>query len=367
MTEVKYNVIGLMSGTSLDGLDIAFCRFSVDNNVWKHEILNTQTIPYSEHWKQRILSLEKADALSFQQTNMDYGHYLGGLVSDFIIRHTIKADFVASHGHTIFHQPEKKLTVQIGAGSAISSRCNLSVVCDFRTLDVALGGQGAPLVPIGDKLLFSEYDFCLNLGGFANVSYNLLSPSGEGLGERSRIAYDICPVNIVMNAIAEKRGKAFDENGAMAKEGMLSGYLLNEFNQLGFYKMLMDSPKSLGKEWVIKHINPIIELYEISDEDLLRTFCEHIAFQIGKSLKSKPKGKVLVTGGGAYNQFLIGCIKQHTEHEIIIPDNKTIEYKEALIFAFLGVLRMRNEVNCLQSVTGASRDNCGGAVYTANA
>lgn len=354
MGAVNYNVIGLMSGTSLDGLDIAFCRFTVDNSVWTYEIVCAQTIAYPENWKQTILSLEKTDALTFQKANVDYGHYLGGLVSDFIIRHSIKADFVASHGHTIFHQPDKKLTVQIGAGSAIASKCNLPVACDFRTLDVALGGQGAPLVPVGDKLLFSEYDFCLNLGGFANVSYQ---HNGE------RCAYDICPVNIVMNAIAEKNGKAFDENGDMAREGMLSGYLLNEFNQLGFYKMIMDSPKSLGKEWVLKNIDPLIEQYEISDADLLRTFCEHIAFQIGKSLKSKPKGKILVSGGGAYNKFLMECIKQHTEHEIIIPDKKTIEYKEALIFAFLGVLRMRNEVNCLKSVTGASRDNCGGTIY----
>lgn len=377
MGAVNYNVIGLMSGTSLDGLDIAFCRFTVDNSVWTYEIVCAQTIAYPENWKQTILSLEKTDALTFQQVHADYGHYLGGLVSEFIMRNNIKADFVASHGHTIFHQPDKKLTVQIGAGSAIASKCNLPVVCDFRTLDVALGGQGAPLVPIGDKMLFPEYDFCLNLGGFANVSYDLPSPSGEGsslpagqAGLRSRIAYDICPVNIVMNTIAEKKGKPFDENGAMAKEGMLSGYLLNEFNQLGFYKMIPDSPKSLGKEWVIKNINPLIEQYEISDEDLLRTFCEHIAFQIGKSLKNKPKGlpagevgKILVTGGGAYNTFLIECIQQHTEHQLVIPDKKTIEYKEALIFAFLGVLRTRNEVNCLKSVTGASRDNCGGTVY----
>ncbi len=354
MGAVNYNVIGLMSGTSLDGLDIAFCRFTVDNSTWKYEIVSAQTIAYPEEWKQTILSLEKTDALTFQKVHVDYGHHLGGLVSEFIMRNNIKADFVASHGHTIFHQPAKKLTVQIGAGSAISSKCNLPVVCDFRTLDVALGGQGAPLVPIGDKMLFSEYDFCLNLGGFANVSYE-----HNGL----RVAYDVCPVNIVMNAIAEKNGKAFDENGNMAKEGMLSGYLLNEFNQLGFYKMIMDSPKSLGKEWVIKNINPLIEQYEISDEDLLRTFCEHIAFQVGKSLKSKPKGKILVTGGGAYNQFLIECMQQQTEHQLVIPDKKTIEYKEALIFAFLGVLRMRNEVNCLKSVTGASRDNCGGSIY----
>ncbi|MCX6296401.1 MAG: anhydro-N-acetylmuramic acid kinase [Bacteroidetes bacterium] len=349
-----YHVIGLMSGTSLDGLDIAFCRFSLDHDKWKYEILKAQTIPYSEHWKKVILGLETADALTFQQTNVDYGNYLGGMVSEFIIRNSIKADFVASHGHTIFHQPDKKLTVQIGSGSAISAKCNLPVVCDFRTLDVALGGQGAPLVPVGDKLLFPEYDFCLNLGGFANVSY-------EYKGQR--IAYDICPVNIVMNAIAEKSGYAYDDGGGMAKEGMLSAYLLNEFNQIGFYKMLMDSPKSLGKEWVIKNIDPIIAKYEISDIDMLRTFCEHIAFQIAKSLKNKPKGKILVSGGGAYNLFLIERIKHHTEHQLIIPDKNTLEYKEALIFAFLGILRMRNETNCLKSVTGAMRDNCGGAIY----
>ncbi|CAN5336890.1 anhydro-N-acetylmuramic acid kinase [soil metagenome] len=316
MVQGIYNVIGLMSGTSLDGLDIAFCRFSVDNNEWKYELLNCQTIAYPEHWKQKLLCLETANAQTFEQVNVDYGHYLGGLVSDFIVRHSIKADFVASHGHTIFHQPDKKLTVQIGSGSAISSKCNLPVVCDFRTLDVALGGQGAPLVPIGDKLLFAEYDFCLNLGGFANVSY-------EFKGER--IAYDISPVNIVMNAIAERNGKPFDDGGKMAKEGMLSGYLLNELNQIGFYKMIMDSPKSLGKEWVVKNINPLLEQYEIADTDLLNTFCEHIAFQIAKSLKSKPPGKILVTGGGVYNQFLMECIQKQTEHQVVVPEKNTIE------------------------------------------
>ncbi len=353
MSAETYRVIGLMSGTSLDGLDIAFCRFSVDKNNWKYEVLSAQTIPYPEHWKNTLLSLENTDALSFQKAHVDYGHYLGGLVADFCIRHSVKADFVASHGHTIFHQPEKKLTVQIGSGTAIASKCNLPVVFDFRSLDVALGGQGAPLVPVGDQLLFSEYDFCLNLGGFANVSYQF---------KGQRIAYDICPVNIVMNDIAARNGKAFDDGGAMAREGMLGGYLLNEFNQIGFYKMTMDSPKSLGKEWVIKNIDPLIAQYEVSDADLLRTFCEHIAFQIGKSLKNKPKGKILVTGGGAYNTFLMECIQQHTEHQLVVPDNNTVEYKEALIFAFLGVLRMRNEVNCLKSVTGASRDNCGGTI-----
>ncbi|MGZ4158792.1 MAG: anhydro-N-acetylmuramic acid kinase, partial [Bacteroidia bacterium] len=286
-----YNVIGLMSGTSLDGVDVAFCRFTVDNNKWSYDLIHAETVPYSPEVKSRLLSMESADAITFLQTHTDYGLFLGMLVSDFIIRHTIKADFVSSHGHTIFHQPEKKLTVQIGMGSAIAARCKLPVVCDFRSLDVALGGQGAPLVPVGDKLLFSEYDFCLNLGGFANISY-------EHKGER--IAYDICPVNIVMNPICEQLGKPFDDKGEIARSGMLSNYLLNEFNQIGFYKALADSPKSLGKEWVIKNIDPLLNTYELSENDLLRTFCEHIAFQVGKALKNKSKGKILITGGGAY-------------------------------------------------------------------
>lgn len=350
----EYNVIGIMSGTSLDGVDLAFCRFVYSTNKWDFKIMCAETIAYTDSWKQVLLSLENTDALTFQQTHTDYGLYLGGLVSDFIINNSIKVDFVASHGHTIFHQPEKKLTVQIGAGNAIASKCKLPVVCDFRSLDVALGGQGAPLVPIGDKLLFSEYDYCLNLGGFANVSYEY---------KGKRIAYDICPVNIVMNAICESIGKPFDDGGLMAKEGLVSRYLLNELNELAYYKQTLNAPKSLGKEWVIKNVDPLLDCYELAEPDLLRTFCEHIAFQIGRSLKDKPQGKLLITGGGAYNSFLIDCIKQQTMHQLIIPDKKTIEFKEALIFAFLGVLRMRNEINCLASVTGAQKDNCGGAVY----
>jgi len=350
----EYHVIGLMSGTSLDGLDIAFCRFLFENNKWSYEIIQTETILYTDYWKQKLVWLETADALTFQLANVEYGNYLGLRVSDFIIKNNLKADFVSSHGHTIFHQPENKLTVQIGSGSAIASKCKLPVVCDFRSLDVALGGQGAPLVPIGDMLLFSEYDYCLNLGGFANVSYQY---NGQ------RIAFDICPVNIVMNAIAERLGMPYDAEGEIAKEGMLSHYLLNELNQLGYYKSTLNTPKSLGKEWVIKNVKPLLEMYELDEKDLLRTFCEHIAVQISKSLQNKTRGKVLVTGGGAYNTFLIDRISKNTNHDLVIPDKNFIEHKEAMIFAFLGVLRMRNEINCLKSVTGASVDCSGGSVY----
>lgn len=349
----EYNVIGLMSGTSLDGVDLAFCRFIVDNNKWNYEIVHAQTLEYPAHWKSRLSTLEQENALTFQQTNTDYGLYLGQLVSDFIIKNNIKADFVSSHGHTIFHQPEHKLTVQIGSGAAIAANCKLPVVCDFRTLDVALGGQGAPLVPIGDKLLFSEFDYCLNLGGFANISYE-----EKGV----RIAYDVCPVNIVMNAIAEKMGCAYDDKGEMARSGMTSPYILNELNQLPYFKKSPNSPKSLGKEWVNENVFPLFSQYEIADIDILNTYCEHIAYQISKTIKES-KAKVLVTGGGAYNEFLMECIKKEVSAEIVIPDKKVIEFKEALIFAFLGVLRMRNEPNSLRSVTGAREDSCGGSIY----
>lgn len=349
-----YNVIGLMSGTSLDGLDIAFCRFTVDKNKWDYEIVKAETKAYSEEWKRKLLSLEKADALAFQEIHTDFGFYCGRLVSDFIIKHGIKVDFVSSHGHTVFHQPDKRITVQAGSGSAIAAACKMPVVCDFRSLDVALGGQGAPLVPIGDRLLFAGFDYCLNLGGFANISYE---------HESKRIAYDICPVNIVMNVICQKSGKPYDDKGAIARSGMVSPFLLNEFNQLSFYKIPVHSPKSLGKEWVITNIDPILDQFEIQENDLLRTFCEHIAVQISKTVASKKSGTLLITGGGTYNDFLIERIKELVPLEVVIPDSETIEFKEALIFAFLGVLRFRNEVNCLKSVTGARQDNCGGAIY----
>jgi anhydro-N-acetylmuramic acid kinase len=355
----EYKVIGLMSGTSLDGVDIAFCRFTFNDSKWSYTIEIGETIAYSTAWKKSLLALENADAFTFEQINVDYGFYLGELVADFIQKHNIAADFVSSHGHTIFHQPTKKLTVQIGAGSAIAAKCNLPIVCDFRSLDVALGGQGAPLVPIGDKLLFEKFDFCLNLGGFANISYNLTSPNREAL----RHAFDICPVNIVMNAICATLGKEYDNEGELARNGKLNISLLNELNQLPFYHLALNSPKSLGKEWVIENIQPLLNKYTLAAADFLRTFCEHVAIQIAASINDKKQGEILVTGGGTFNTFLMECIQKHTTHQLSIPSKKTIEFKEALIFAFLGVLRMRKEINCLKSVTGAERDNCGGAVY----
>lgn len=356
-----------MSGTSLDGVDIAYCTFSFDNNRWAYKIIAAETIPYNREWQLRLQTTEKASGIDLALTDSEYGHYLGKRVNAFIKKHDIAPDFVASHGHTIFHQPKKGLTTQIGHGAAIAAECDIPVVCDFRTKDVALGGQGAPLVPIGDELLFSDYSFCLNLGGFANVSYKR---NGK------RMAYDICPANIVLNALSIKLGKKYDPNGTLARKGKINDDLLKQLNALKYYKQ--EPPKSLGKEWVLETIFPVLKKSGSNPFDMLRTYTEHISMQIAK-VNDQLKFKVLkpssitgriktspsmyITGGGTYNGFLLERIKAYSTNRIIIPDKNTIEFKEALIFAFLGVLRWRNETNCLRSVTGAKADSSVGCIY----
>jgi anhydro-N-acetylmuramic acid kinase len=350
---VKYKVIGLMSGTSLDGLDLAYCEFSHENNKWVYTIRCAETIAYSGSWRERLANVESGSALDLVTTDVEYGHLIGRLTHEFIGRHHLQPDFIASHGHTVFHQPAKKITCQIGRGAAIAAETGLAVVCDFRSTDVALGGQGAPLVPAGDKLLFGNFEFCLNIGGFANISYEQ---------DSKRIAFDTCPANIVLNHLAAREGHDFDPGGTMARKGCIDKELLSKLNTLPYYNL--PPPKSLGKEWVTEHVFPLLAVPERSTNDLLATFCEHIAIQIAASAVAGDRGsKLLLTGGGAWNEFLTERIRAHAAPEIIIPDANTVNYKEALIFAFLGTLRWRNEANCLMSVTGAARDSSGGAIY----
>lgn len=353
------NLIGLMSGTSLDGLDIAFCQFSpVAENEVNFEIMYAQTLPYSQEWAQRLATLHLADALTFVQTDRDLGRYMGEAVATFCKKYQVRPDYVASHGHTIFHQPEKGITAQIGYGAAVAAACQFPVVCDFRSLDVALGGQGAPLVPIGDKLLFSQYDYCINLGGIANISFDTATGS--------RVAFDICPANMILNAWAQKLGKPYDYNGQWAATGSIDENLLQKLNALPFYTQIY--PKSLGREWVELNFIPLLEQSGLSEKDVLATVCRHIAMQVARSLtpKSQAKSKIMITGGGALNQHLAKEITTQigAQGEVIVPNEKIINFKEALIFAFLGMLRVHNKINCLQSVTGASRDNVGGVIYT---
>ncbi len=348
----EYKVIGLMSGTSLDGVDVAFCVFKEISGKWDFEIVKAETFPYENYWIKKLKNLHSKDALTFVKIHSEYGYFLGKLTSLFLSKHKLKPDFISSHGHTIFHQPDKSITFQIGDGAAIATNTRLPVVCDFRSLDVKLGGQGAPLVPVGDKKLFSEYDFCLNLGGFANVSFDK---------KGKRIAFDICPVNIILNELASELNKKFDDKGEIAASGIINKNLLTELNNLEFYKK--SPPKSLSKEWLEKFFIPVINYYQIPIKDKLRTITEHIAMQVSASTLNSSLKKIFVTGGGVFNDFLIKRIKAQTNHQIIIPDERIIKFKEALIFAFLGVLRLRIEVNCLKSVTGARKDNIGGVVY----
>ncbi|MDA3779527.1 MAG: anhydro-N-acetylmuramic acid kinase [Bacteroidales bacterium] len=346
----NYTAIGIMSGTSLDGLDIALVKFTKDN-AWSFTVLKSETYNYSDKLKTLLSSAENLSAREFLLFHNSYGKYIGEIVNVFLKDEEIKPSLIASHGHTIFHQAEKNFTFQIGNGAVIAKETGITTVSDFRTLDIALNGQGAPLVPIGDKFLFSEYDYCLNIGGFANISFQK---------NNKRIAFDICPANIITNYLCNKIDREYDNKGGIGRSGLVNKKLLTELNNIKFY--LQKGPKSLGKEWLIKEFIPIIEKYDISVADILRTLYEHIAIQIACISNSSEKKKILVTGGGAYNEFLIERIKHHSKNNIVLPSKNIIDFKEAIIFAFLGILRSRNEINTLSSVTGALRDSSGGVI-----
>ncbi|MBT3588416.1 MAG: anhydro-N-acetylmuramic acid kinase [Flavobacteriaceae bacterium] len=357
MKKLTYHVLGVMSGTSLDGIDVAEIIFNVsENGTWDYKIISSETVSYAKGWKYK---LQKAISFSEQKLialNSEYTLYLAKVISEFISRKKIsKLDAVCSHGHTILHQPQKGITLQIGNLLEIASLINQKVVCDFRVQDLNLGGNGAPLVPIGDRLLFSEYDYCLNLGGFANVSFE------EKIKQQKskRVAYDVCPVNIVLNYLAEQKGYLFDESGDLARSGKLSKELFQQLNDLPFYKMA--PPKSLGLEWVKKEVFPLLKSSAISIEDQLHTITEHVAFQLSNQFKKD--SNILVTGGGTYNSYLLERITHYKTINLIIPSPELIEYKEALIFGLLGILKLRNENNCLKSVTGAKKDHSSGVIF----
>lgn len=349
MQPAVFHAIGLMSGTSLDGLDVCFARFE-KKECWEFEILKAETLPYSPAWESRLADAIHLPSEALLELHSGYGFYLGKCVKNFIQKHQLQSvDLIASHGHTVFHQPQKKFTLQIGDGRAIKLETGLPVIYDFRSQDVLMGGNGAPLVPIGDELLFSRYEACLNLGGFSNISLKI---------NNQRVAFDIAPVNIILNVPARHFHKKFDENGDLARTGHISEDLLSELNLLAFYQQ--PCPKSLGIEWCNEYIFPLCK--ETPPLDLLATFTEHASVQISKVLNENQLKKVLFTGGGTYNSFLIEKIRARTAAEIIIPGKELIDFKEALIFAFMGVLRLNNEVNVLGSATGSSKDHCSGVI-----
>lgn len=356
MNNSSYHVIGLMSGTSGDGLDLAYCSFE-KSEQWHFEILGAITIPFPSNLGENLKSAHLLNSHDLNFLDVDFGKWMGEQVKKFCQEKKISPLAVCSHGHTVFHQPQKGLTLQIGNGWALKQASGFKVINDFRMLDVQLGGQGAPLVPIGDQLLFPEMDFCINLGGIANISM-------EWEGER--IAFDCSPFNLLLNPIAEKLGKPYDEDGKWAREGNVNQDLLEKLNQVPFYQI--KGAKSLGREDMEEVFSPIIQKSSIPDKDKLATLTEHFAIQIASIIHTYAQNevpKVLITGGGAYHKYFLERLDGQLESKWkkFEASNELIEFKEALIFGFLGVLRLRGENNCLASVTHAKTDSSGGTIF----
>ncbi|MGB7395103.1 MAG: anhydro-N-acetylmuramic acid kinase [Pricia sp.] len=352
-----YEILGLMSGTSLDGLDLAFCHIWQTGLDWKFNIKDTKSVSYSPEMQRKLrdsIFLPAEELLNFHNS---YGTWLGEQAKLFIEEHNLKVECIASHGHTTHHRPEKGLTFQIGSGQHLANASGQTVICDFRTNDVALGGQGAPVVPIGDKLFFGDYDFCLNLGGIANVSFDR---DGE------RIAYDIGLANMLLNHITRKNDLDFDEGGKRAQSGQINLNLLKKLNDLEYYRLPF--PKSIGYEWFVEKVIPLVDATDDSMENLLCTgvhhICEKIAVQVEVNSRKK-ENTLLATGGGALNDFLIQTLREKlgADTQVTAPERKLIEFKEALVFALMAVLRMEGKINVLRSVTGAERDSTGGVLF----
>ncbi len=350
-----YHVLGVMSGTSLDGLDLAMVKLQYEHQTWAFELLATDSIPYAEDWKQSIKLAFNKNKDTLEQLDRKFGEFIGTKSMELIVSSGSTPDFIASHGHTIFHQPDKGVTVQIGSASAINDISGIPVINDFRSMDVSLGGQGAPLVPMADRHLFGGFTYCLNLGGIANVSFE---------SENGRIAFDICPINMVLNYLVEDKGLAFDEGGKLARSGQLDDSLFKALNAIPYCQA--PAPKSLGYEDFLSDWKPLIDQAQITVEDKLRTVIEHCAYQIAKSIENtspSDQATVLATGGGAFNDFFIKRLRHFLKVSVSVPSEEIIEFKEAIAFALLGVLRFRNEPNCLASVTGAKIDCSGGEMY----
>lgn len=362
-----YKVIGLMSGSSLDGLDIVYAELHEYAGKWNYEILAADCYPYSAEWSEKLKGATDLNARDYQLLHTAYGHYLGEQVSRFIEAHGLhfQVALVASHGHTTFHLPAQGMTAQLGDGAALAAKTGLPVVSDLRALDVAFGGQGAPIVPIGEKLLLKEYSLFLNLGGIANITFN--TPD-------KYIAFDICPANRVLNIIAGKAGKDYDAGGEMAALGQVHAGLLQQLNELDYYRQ--PAPKSLANSFGTDEVYPLVHSFGLPHNDELRTYTEHIVQQVKKSIDHGPwsmvregneeRAKLLVTGGGAFNTFLIQRLSEELDElniDVVVPDEKLVQYKEALVMALIGVLRWRQEYNTLASVTGAQRDSIGGALW----
>jgi len=355
--EKTFQVLGMMSGTSLDGLDLVICELAQSGETWRYTVHQADTLAYPKAWEESLKNAVKLDAPELLRLHSAYGTYLGEKAGEFLADGHHQVDFIASHGHTVFHQPERGFTFQLGAGQTLANAAGLPVICDFRSADVALGGQGAPLVPIGDRLLFGAHDYCLNLGGIANISFEK---------DGRRIAYDIAPANMLLNYLVKDLPIPFDKDGSIAAKGKVDTAFLAQLNGLGYYRL--PYPKSMGWEWFDTEMVPLLQNSPLALPDQLRTAVQHIAQQVANAIQdSLPpiQSKLLVTGGGAKHLLLIEILRELVSERmsVTVPDPLIIDFKEAIVFALLGVLKSTGQVNCLASVTGARTDSCGGQLF----
>jgi anhydro-N-acetylmuramic acid kinase len=353
-----YNVIGLMSGSSLDGLDIALVELTEIRGAWTYVFTATECVPYEGDFAGKLARASALPVPQFLRLHTEYGHWLGARVLDFIEKHGLdhKVHFLASHGHTVFHDPATKTTTQIGDGAAIAAVVGLPVISDLRNVDVALGGQGAPIVPIGDQLLFGQYPYLLNLGGIANLTVQ---------NADSAMAFDVCAANAPLNRLARRQGNDFDADGAGARRGTVNASILGRLNAAPYLRQ--SAPKSLSNEATLTMAEPALSA-DAATDDLLATMCEHIAEQVTEAAIrwGAGPGEMLVTGGGALNGYLIERLEAKLESAGIVPvvpPAELVQFKEALVMALMGALRWREEINVLASVTGAARDSVGGALW----
>ncbi len=344
--ENKTTILGVMSGSSLDGLDLCIVCFEKKADRWAYEITYCETVEIPDFYLRQLEKAPTLDSVDLLELDMSYGRWIG----EHILKLKYPIDLISIHGHTVFHLPEKQLSLQIGNGEIINQLTDVTTVTNFRNLDILLGGQGAPLVPMGEKHLFPEFDGFINLGGICNASFSSNS---------NWLAGDIGPCNQVFNFYSETLGYSFDDGGQMASTGNLNKALLDNWSAFDFFHCPF--PKSLGNHWVKEHF---LQSSDYESKDVLRTFSFFIAKQILEVLNRYRPKKVMITGGGAYNTFLINQIRNQTNIELVVPDERLINYKEALIFAFLGLLKVRGEANVISGCTGASRDSCSGVVYS---
>jgi len=362
---IWYEGLGLMSGSSLDGLDIAWCRFRIDPEspslVLEWELKAAGTLAMPMEWKKRLRELPEGSARDLAIAHAELGSLWGEQCRDFMKRHACRVGFIASHGHTVFHWPHLGVSAQIGSGAALAARTGIPVVCDFRTSDVALGGQGAPFAPLADRFLFPGYDYYLNIGGIANISFQK---------EGKWTAFDVGPANQIFNELAGEAGMEYDRGGQIASRGRVNEALFDAVNRLPYFSQA--PPKSLDNGWITREVKPLYADVKIPLEDRMRTAVEQLAWQTARAISQwaperQSPSRLFASGGGAYNGFLIARLNWHISRsgaaEVFLPEKEIIEYKEALLIALMGAFRLAGITNCMADVTGAARDSVGGTVY----